>query len=275
MTEIIVADSGVKMPPTQAELPYDDGIPMETARHKFQMDMLIDTLFPWISQRPDGFVNGNMFVYYSLEQVKNEDFRGPDFFVVLGVPKTERLSWVVWEEGKPPDLVIELLSESTKNKDKHEKKLIYQNLLRVPEYFWFDPFNSEDWAGFHLDCGIYQPITPNSQNQLVSQCLGLALVRWKGIYRNIDATWLRWCTLDGELFPTSQELVEMERLNADQAKQLADQAEILAEQEKQRAEEIASQLKGLARSLLETGMSIAQIANLMNITVSQVEEIIS
>jgi Uma2 family endonuclease len=268
MTEIIVApnrvdgaDNGVKMSSTQAELPYDDGIPMETPRHKFQMEMLIDTLFPWISQRPDGFVNGNMFVYYSPEQVKNEDFRGPDLFVVLGVPKTERLSWVVWEEGKQPDLVIELLSESTKVKDKNQKKLIYQNSLCVPEYFWFDPFNAEDWAGFYLNGEVYQQISPNSQNQLVSRALGLALVRWEGFYREINATWLRWSTLDGELLPTSQEFIQQEKQQV--------------EQEKQRAEQAESQLRGLATNLLQTGMSLEQVANLMDITVSQLEEIVS
>ncbi len=51
-----------------------------------------------------------MFVYFSAAQLKSEDFRGPDFFAVLGVPKAERKSWVVWQEGKAPDVVIELLS---------------------------------------------------------------------------------------------------------------------------------------------------------------------
>ena len=66
-----------------------------------------------------------MFVYYSLAQVRNRDFKGPDFFAVLGVPKGERKSWVVWEEGKAPDVVIELLSESTAQQDKTNKKQIY------------------------------------------------------------------------------------------------------------------------------------------------------
>jgi len=52
---------------------------------------------------------------------------------VLGVPKRERRSWVVWEEGKAPDVVIELLSESTAEQDKNEKKLIYQSQLRVSD----------------------------------------------------------------------------------------------------------------------------------------------
>ena len=125
----------VTLPPTQAELPCDDGIPMETQRHKYQMDLLIETLELWLAQREDGFVSGNMFVYYSLAQVRNKDFKGPDFFVVLDIPKGERRSWVVWEEGKAPDVVIELLSESTAQADKNEKKLIYQAANARPRIF--------------------------------------------------------------------------------------------------------------------------------------------
>ena len=132
MSQKTLIESSVALPPTQENLPCDDGIPMETQRHKFQIDMLIDALLPWLEQRSDGYVGGNMFVYFSLAQVRNQDFRGPDFFAVLGVPKGERRSWVVWEEGRGMDVVIELLSETTASSDKNEKKLIYQNQLRVP-----------------------------------------------------------------------------------------------------------------------------------------------
>lgn len=252
MSEIILAESSVALPPSQADLPCDDGIPMETQRHKVQMDMLIDTLSPWLAARSDGYVGGNMFVYFSLAQVKNQDFRGPDFFAVLGVPKGERLSWVVWQEGKPPDVVIELLSESTAAQDKNEKKLIYQNLLRVPEYFWFDPFNPEDWAGFFLNRGVYQSIVPNAQNQLVSQSLGLALVRWQGDYKGINTTWLRWATLDGELLPTPQEI---------------------ADEQRQRAEQAESQLRQVAINLLQQGMPVEQVVQLTGLSPSEVEQL--
>ena len=76
-----------------------------------------------------------MFVYFSLAQVRNQAFRGPDFFVVLDVSPRERKSWVVWQEGKGPDVVIELLSDSTAAHDKGEQKIIYQNALRVLEYY--------------------------------------------------------------------------------------------------------------------------------------------
>ncbi len=291
MLETTFAAPYVTLPPTQAELPYDDGIPMESPRHKAQMDLLIDSLLPKLAERTDGFVGGNMFVYFSLAQVKNQDFRGPDFFAVLEVPKGERRSWVVWEEGKAPDVVIELLSDSTAEQDKNEKKLIYQNQLRVSEYFWFDPFKPDDWAGFFLQKGVYQPLIPDEQNQLVSQSLGLALQRWQGSYKGIDAIWLRWATLKGELLPTYEEQerlraeqerlrAEQERLRAEQERLRAEQERLRAEQERLRAESAESQLQQLqsqlqqtAHNLLQAGMTVEQAAGLTGLSVSEVKQL--
>jgi hypothetical protein len=191
-----------------------------------------------------------MFVYYSLAQVRNKDFKGPDFFVVLGVPKGERKSWVVWEEGKAPDVVIELLWESTAPADKNEKKLIYQNQMRVPEYFWYDPFNPEDWTGFAIAQRVYQPLVANERNQLVSESLGLGLQRWQGHYKGIEAVWLRWATLEGELLPTPEEL------------------------ERQRADRAEAQLLQTARNLLAGGMTVEQVAKVTGLDVDAIAPLI-
>ena len=211
---------------TQDDLPYDDNENMETSRHKNQLDLLLETIYPWLEKRKDGYAGGNMFVYYSLAQVKNKDYKGPDFFCVLDVGQKERKSWVCWEEGKAPNVVIELLSESTADYDKIGKKLIYQNEMRVPEYFWYDPFDSDDWAGFSLVNGRYKPLKLDSQNRYISQQLQLALVRWKGVYRGVDTVWLRWQTLEGELLPTDKEVSDAEKQRAETEKQRADQAEL-------------------------------------------------
>lgn len=229
---------GVTIPPGEDDLPYDDGIPMETPRHAAQMRLLIDSLSLHLADRQDFFVGGNMFLYYSVQQARNLDFRGPDFFVVLDVPRRERKSWVIWEEeGKAPNVIIELLSESTAAKDKGEKKQIYQNRIRVPEYFWYDPFTAE-WAGFRLAGGEYQPIAPTPQGHLQAQELGLVLLKWDGTYQDITARWLRWATPDGVLLPTTQDVAEQEKQRAEQEKQRA-------EQEKQRAERLAERLRSL------------------------------
>src|SRR5258708_3202014 len=104
--------------PTEEDLPCDDGEPMETARHRDQMILLIESLKAYWAVRQDYYVGGNMFVHYTLEQQRQ--FRGPDFFLVLDVDGTrERKGWVVWHGGmRFPDGIIELLSDSTRRVDK-------------------------------------------------------------------------------------------------------------------------------------------------------------
>ncbi len=232
-THLGVLPAGVLTPPGEDDLPCDDGMPMETQRHYLQMVLLIDALSLHWEDRDDVFVAGNMFVYYSLEQAEEvvrelgaeaagrgalppekRAFRDPDFFAVLDVPRRERKSWVIWEEGKGPDVVIELLSSSTAAVDKGKKKRVYQDLMRVPEYFWYDPFSTE-WAGFGLTNGVYEPREPDEAGRLISRKLDLALVRWDGEYKDVEARWLRWETLEGELLPTAREMAEEERRRAD------------------------------------------------------------
>ena len=241
LTEAEMRDFGLTWPPTQDELPYSDGMPMESNYHVLQMYLLIETLKLYWAGREDVFVGGNMFVYFSPKQERSHDFRGPDFFVVQGVQHRERKSWVVWEEGKGPDVVIELLSDSTADRDKEEKKLVYQDRLRVPEYFWFDPYTSE-LAGFALHDGVYRPIAPDAQGRLLSAQVQLALTRWEGTYSDEYNCWLRWATLDGALLPTAEEKATQALRSAEAAQQQAEAAQQQAEAAQQRADELAALL---------------------------------
>lgn len=222
--------------PTEDDLPSDDGRPMETERHKLQSDLLYDTLAIAWRDRADVHIGVNNYVYFSPSQEMNFDYRGPDFYVVLGVPRRERKSWLVWQEGKGPDLIIELLSPSTTKNDKGLKKEIYQHRLRVPEYFWYDPFTFE-LAGFKLENGLYRPIRPDKQGRFISHHLQLALVQWTGQYRDAYTTWLRWETLEGLLLPTGEERLDQEWERAEQEWERAEQERERAKQERERAEQ--------------------------------------
>jgi Uma2 family endonuclease len=219
---------------TEDDLPYSEELPMESHRHVLQMILLIETLSAYWAGRDDVFVGGDMFVYFSPRQVKNHDFRGPDVLVAQGVEKRSRKSWVTWQEGKPPDVVIELTSESTGDFDKGEKKRIYQDHLKAPEYFWYDPY-SEELAGFALREGIYEPIPPDEEGGLFSRQTGLTLRRWEGEFNGEAAVWLRWATPDGAVLLTGYELAEQIRRDAEEERRRA-------ENEKQRAQEMEAQL---------------------------------
>ncbi len=73
---------------------------------------------------------------------------------------------MVWEEdGKYPDLIVELLSDSTAEVDHTVKKRLYAETFRTPEYFWYDP-DGQEFAGFALVKGQYEPIEPTEQSWL-------------------------------------------------------------------------------------------------------------
>ena len=205
--------------PTEDDLPCDDGEPMETARHRDQMILLIESLKSYWSERTDYYVGGNMFIHYDPTNTRRS--RGPDFFLVMDVENRERKSWVVWQEGmRFPDVIIELLSDSTRQVDKGEKKALYSRLFRTAEYYLYDPY-SQEFIGYRLHGTEYQEVEPDAERKIYSATTGLSL----GVWEN----WLRWYTEKGELVPTPQEL-------AAQALQQAEQERQRAEQERERAE---------------------------------------
>ncbi|MTJ09996.1 Uma2 family endonuclease [Anabaena sp. UHCC 0204] len=181
---------------------YSDEPPVETELHLEQIMLLIKSL-KWLwKERTDFYAVGNLSIYYSPNQKKSEYFRGPDFFVVLGTERKTRKSWVVWEEnGKYPNLIIEILSPTTAKTDRGTKKELYQDIFRTPEYFLFDPYTLE-FAGFYLIHGKYQPVELNEKGHLWSEELGLYL----GIFQGL----LRYFTPEGTLVPTPEESAEME-----------------------------------------------------------------
>ena len=147
------APPGWEPPSPPTGLIFDDGVPLESNRHRIAMNVLIRSTQQALLGRSDTFVGGNMFVYYSRNQAMNRDFRGPDFFAVLGVDgERERQGWVVWEEaGRYPDVIVELLSPSTAAVDRGVKKDLYEKVFKTSDYFTFDPFDPSSLAGWRLD----------------------------------------------------------------------------------------------------------------------------
>jgi Uma2 family endonuclease len=160
------------------EYPSGDGKPMaETDIHRDDMTDLIQTLKDHFAADPMTYVSGNLLLYYV--EGNSRKHVAPDVFVVHGVKNQDRDNYLVWEEGKGPDMVIELTSKSTRREDRKTKKVLFRDVLKVPEYYQFDP--TEDYLkpplqGFRLIEGDYVPIEPVA-GRLPSQVLGLHLER--------------------------------------------------------------------------------------------------
>lgn len=202
---------------------------METSYHRVQMNLLIETLKPHLAARSiPAFVAGNMFLYYqkSAQKSRQPKFCGPDFFVALGREEGDKKSYVVWEEDDHfPDVIVELLSESTESVDRGAKFILYRDLFRTKEYYLYDPL-SQRFEGYSLRHGSYEPI-PAVRGVLRCQTLDLQLA--------VRGKWLRWVDQDGFVLPTGDERAEQETERADQEAERADQEAERANQEAERA----------------------------------------
>jgi Uma2 family endonuclease len=164
--------------PPDIEYPCSDGEPVaETPLHR---DVLFDSiamLEAHFSAEHDVYVSGNMMMYYV--EGNPEKSISPDVFVTRGIPKLpEREIYQVWREGKGPDVVIEITSKSTARVDQRWKLPFYRDVLKVREYFLFDPrektLAGASLAGFRLVEGEYQ-FMARTDGRLVSEVLGLHL----------------------------------------------------------------------------------------------------
>ena len=118
--------------------PESDGRPMaEPPAHWHAMVDFASPLHGFFKDRPDAYVGSNMLMYHA--EGDNRRSVSPDVFVAFGVPKLpERRVWLVWEEGKAADFVLEVTSRSTRREDEVGKKALYAR-LEVREYWQFDP----------------------------------------------------------------------------------------------------------------------------------------
>ena len=190
------------------DLPEEDGVPLESNWHRAQMNLLIDNLTWWWRDRHDYFTGGNMFIYYSTRQVRNRDYKGPDFFVVKRVDGSfPRQKWVVWEEdGRYPDVIVELMSPSTQDEDLGSKKQLYEQTFKTRNYFCYDP-DKQQLLGWRLVEAEYVPIESDVEGRLWSDQLGASLGLWQGSYQQTSTSWMRLFDEDGVLISTEVEAV--------------------------------------------------------------------
>lgn len=160
----------------------------ETDFHRKEMSDLINALDDRYREIADIYVAGNLFVYY----VKG-DKRAvvcPDVFLVKDVPKKQRRTYKLWEEGSAPSFVVEVTSLHTRDEDLRDKKKKYE-LLGVEEYFLHDPFGeylTPTLQGFRLVADRYRPLSPSPDGSLISNVTGLRLRPEGQRLRLIDLT---------------------------------------------------------------------------------------
>ncbi len=209
----------------------------ETEWHRRIMFEVINVLQRHFANDPKVYVSGDLLVFS-----KPGDRRwhlSPDVFVVRGVRKDgERPNYLIWEEGKAPEVVIEITSKSTKKNDLGKKFERYRDEWKVKEYFLFDAY--EDYLdpsmqGFRLIDGRFVPIR-EKDGRLPSRVLGLDLERSGPELRFWNPETGRWILTDAEYAEEQRRNAEEQRRNAEEQKKLAEEQTNIAEEQTKIAE---------------------------------------
>jgi Uma2 family endonuclease len=210
--------------------PESDGEPMaESGRHVRLLLDMIETIDRHFQDAPDVHVCGNMFLYY--EEGNPRKVLSPDVFMVRGVSKKELRTYKTWEQQPYLDFVLELASPSTYAKDFNEKKAIYEQILRVKEYYIYDPYHEiqPSFIGFRLVEGAYEEIK-FVEERLPSETLGLELGEREGVLRLYNPVTGAW-------FGPSREHMDEAETRASEAETRASEAETRASEAETRASE--------------------------------------
>ena len=204
------------------EYPYSDGEPVESDQHYLAAHHVMGVFREHFGDSANYASNNG--IYY-----KEGDPRKlvvPDVYWVGDKPFEKKLVYLLWEEGKSPDFVLELASRTTLPHDEGKKRLLYAE-LGIADYFQFDPLGylMTPWLkGFRLCDGVYQPLPakllPDGGIGVHSEALGLELRALRGAedpqLRLFDPATNRLLTADSKrLREVEQERDELARANAE------------------------------------------------------------
>ncbi len=195
----------------------EDHVPVDNVFHEKQQRLLTESLFTSWSGPGEGrpfLAMADVGYYFAYNQPPIV----PDVLVSLDATyytagtEKERDSYFQWLIGKPPDIVIEVVSRSPGGEG--DVKLRAYAAQRIAYYVIHDPTNKLGQgvlrAFSYVAAGDYIPLDPG-----FLPGVGLGFKLWKGTYEKLEATWLRWCDAEGNLIPTGAEGTNLERAKAD------------------------------------------------------------
>ena len=198
-----------------AELLTEDDEPVDNIFSERQQKFLTHTLYSsWQPTTKSGqprrfFTAANIGLYGKLESGVKPVV--PDVLVSLDVTAPANVhekrhrSYMVWEFGKPPELVLEIVSN--KVGDELDEKMDKYARIGVAYYVVFDPtrFLSRDVLR------VYEKNPENGyelREDFYIPALRLGLKLWRGVFEGIEDEWLRWVDQDGNFLPSAEERAE-------------------------------------------------------------------
>lgn len=251
-----------ELEPDISHIVTEDNAPVDNIFSERQQRLLAQTLHSsWKS--PEPFVAlANVGLFYALRKPPLV----PDMLLSLGVEPNKGIadlnlsekrnrSYFVWEYGKPPDLVVEIVS-NLKGGELDEKMRLYAE-IGIDFYVVFDPFQeygTPTLRAFALVSGDYEPLPEAHFKRL-----GLRLQLWRGTFEGFEDEWIRWFTDDNRIMlPSAEELdaaLAETQKHREIAEMVAEQERDRANTERERANTERERAEALAQKLRELGIN--------------------
>jgi hypothetical protein len=232
------ADEFAIRAPDVSHLVTEDDTPVDNLFSERQMALLRETLYTSWEGPGDGrpfAAMGNVAIYVT-------NFHPPlvpDLLLSLDItlPENVRLKehrcYYLWLYGKPPEVVIEIVSNQ-KGGEMGNKLLDYAR-MGVSYYVVYDPDAYLSEQSLRVFARQGTNFMETAERWLAG--VGLELTLWWGVYDGLEANWLRWIDRNGVMLATGAEAKHAERQRADQAQLQAEQAQLQAEQAQLQAEQ--------------------------------------
>ncbi len=177
----------------------------------------------------------------------------PDMFLSLDVDLPEDIrkkgnrAYTFWRYGKPPEMVMEIVSP-TKGGELDKKKDLYER-LGILHYVVFDPWKllrkqQMVWVFTMDSISLRYKEQQQQGNMWWFPTINLGLTLWKGTFERMHATWLRWCYANRQVVPTGEERAKQEAIRAKReadARKRADERAKLADEHAKLADKRAKQ----------------------------------
>jgi len=226
------------------KLVTEDDTPVDNLLAEKQQRLLTEPLYSsWMglthdpahpSRRRRFLVAANVGLFPSVRQPPLV----PDVFLSLDVTvardwhEKRHRSYFFWEFGKPPEVVIEIVS----NREGHEmgRKLNDYAQMGITYYIVYDPLrqlSDQVLQVFEKQRVQYQPFSGSTLPGV-----GLGVTLWEGEYEGQHATWLRWCDEQGQVIPSGAERAAREAERATRAETELAQVRAALERLRQRQE---------------------------------------
>lgn len=264
-----------------SEFPEEPGLPDEF--HDLQPQLLSRTLSLKHYADDNRFTGTDINVYYDTEHVLWH--KRPDWFLAVGVSRAyngydSRSSYVTWDEGRSPSVLVEFLSPNTEKQDlgrfyrksdkvpeetndvgiipeafpladspekgraerttPPDKFMVYEEYLKVPHYIVYSRYTRRV-RYFKHNGDRYEEQAVRSQAPLIwLDDLEIGLGIWEGYFEGLPGRWLRWCDAAGNWQLTD---TEEARLDREEARIAKEEAQLAREEAEAKAARLAARLR--------------------------------